>query len=148
MTNNTSNSTNTGTWEPGQMSQTVAEDKNNYTIDDAFLQKIINFMSTLHGNDVHSFLSNEEQAYHCNIMKQPKDLWVAISESLPEEDIVMLIRFFTLAEMQYPQWRANEFSPVIGLAKGLRKKGKKMDKALLTWIKTESDNKFLPNGPL
>jgi hypothetical protein len=50
--------------------------------------------------------------------------------------------------MQYNHWRAEERSPVIWLTKILRQKGGKIDKDLLQWIKTESDNKFLPNGAL
>lgn len=139
------NSNNVDTWNPEQ----APSENDVYIIEDRFLQRIINFMLAHNTSDIHSFLDQKEQEQHAPIMKQPKEFWLTTaSERLSEESIISLIKFFTLAEMQYPQWRADELSPVIGLTKGLKRKGGKIDRELLTWIKTENDNKFLPNGPL
>jgi len=132
------------TWDPTQPAKT----NDGYAIDDVFLQRIIDFMTTQKNHDVRSFLSAEDQQYHQPIILQPKEEWFAKKSLLSTDDIIALIRFFTLAEMQYNHWRAEERSPVIWLTKILRQKGGKIDKDLLLWIKTESDNKFLPNGAL
>ncbi|MGS2718217.1 hypothetical protein ACVBE9_08605 [Eionea flava] len=137
--------TNVNTWSPEQSTQAST---NKYCIKNDFLLRTINFMLDKNGCDIRSFLTPQEQEQHRAIMQQPKALWITISEGLSNEAIIALIKFFTLAEMQYSQWRADELSPVIGLTRGLKKKGEKIDRELLTWIKKESDNKFLPNGPL
>ncbi|MGB5325866.1 MAG: hypothetical protein WBN40_10640, partial [Pseudomonadales bacterium] len=59
-----------------------------------------------------------------------------------------LMRFFTCAEMQLPGWQAGDKSPVIAINKILKRRGHKLDKAMLGWIRQHSDNRFLPNGPL
>lgn len=73
----------------------------------------------------------------------------AQADELNSDDISNLIRFFTLAEMQLPGWEAGKSSPVIYLFKLLRKKtdvDAEALKALRSWIKTNSDNRYLPNG--
>ena len=132
------------TWDPTQPAKTNGA----YVIDDVFLQRIVDFMTTLKNNDVSSFLTSEDQKHHQPIILLSKEEWFAKKSLLSADDIIALIRFFTLAEMQFDDWRAEERSPVIWLTKILRQNGIKIDKELLLWIKTESDNKFLPNGAL
>ena len=81
-------------------------------------------------------------------MTLDKTHWFDKKEQLSSTEITLLIKFFTLAEMQFTQWTAEEKSPVIWLTKVLRQKGEALDKELLLWIKTHSDNKFLPHGAL
>ena len=45
-------------------------------------------------------------------------------------------------------WEAGAKSPVIPLARVLRNRGRRLDKALLQWLREVSDNRFLPYGPL
>ena len=61
--------------------------------------------------------------------------------------IASLIRFFAVAE-NLPGWEAGAESPVIPLAKVLRKRGVRLDKELLQWIREVNENRFLPYGPL
>lgn len=126
----------TGTWNPEQSS---------YILDIEFLQQIISSSST---QPIENCLSKDEQQAHAAIMQLPKSDWFALKESLSNEEIIFLIKFFTIAEMKYAGWSAEEQSPVIWLAKILRQKGGKLDAELLQWIKNNSDNKFLPYGAL
>jgi hypothetical protein len=72
--------------------------------------------------------------------------WATMASSLDTSDIVALIRLFTLAE-RLPGWEAGPRSPVIALAAEL--KGRDAYPADLTrWIKSHSDNRFLPYGSL
>ena len=98
--------------------------------------------------DISSFLTQKEQNDHQAIMTLDKTHWFDKKEQLSSTEITLLIKFFTLAEMQFTQWTAEEKSPVIWLTKVLRQKGEALDKELLLWIKTHSDNKFLPHGAL
>ena len=63
------------------------------------------------------------------------------------EEIEHLMRFFTIAE-QLPGWHAADNSPVIWLGKLLKQRGVGINKELVLWIKENSDNRFLPHGPL
>ena len=73
--------------------------------------------------------------------------WLEAAETRPDEDLLDLIRFFAVAE-NLPGWEAGEKSPVIPLAKALRKRGTRLDKDLLRWLREVSDNRYLPYGPL
>ncbi len=130
-----------GTWNP-----TPTDSEENYQLEIDFLRKIIRDMSST--IDISTYLSIDEQKKHAPIMSLDKTVWFSLKESLSTEDIIILIRFFTLAEMTYTNWTANESSPVIWLAKLLRQKGEKIDTQLLQWIKSNTRNKFLPYGAL
>ena len=73
--------------------------------------------------------------------------WDQVAASHSDDDLLHLIRFFTLAE-NLPGWEAGETSPVIPLAKTLRQRGMKLDKELLRWIRSVNNNRYLPYGPL
>ena len=131
-------------WEPTP----TGKQPDTYVITDKFLQRIVLFMSTHKGDDISAFLTLAEQNDHQPIMHADKTSWFDKKEQLSTADIIALIKFFTLAEMQLSNWTAEEKSPVIWLTKILRQKGETLDKDLLLWIKSYSDNKFLPNGAL
>jgi len=76
------------------------------------------------------------------------DVWLAHLSALPDENLLGLVRFFTLLEMRHNSCRADQHSPAIACSKLLRQRGNKLDKELLTWIRSVSDNRYLPYGPL
>ncbi len=129
-----------GSWEP---TTKVTQDP----IDISVLKHIILFMEN-NTDDVGACFNQQEQVQHLHLMKTSLSDWQKIEANLSNEDIILLIRFFTLAEMQFNSWEGGEHSPVIFLAKIYRKRNKNLDKDLLAWIKKTSDNKFLPYGPL
>ncbi|ODS23321.1 hypothetical protein AB835_09585 [Candidatus Endobugula sertula] len=133
----------TDIWNPTQKSI-----QSSYVINMTFLQSIIQLMEDNDSLSVESLLTHEEQQKHRFIMQLPKEQWFAIKDSLSVDDIHLLIKFFTLAEMQFSDWTGKEKSPVIWLTKILRQKGKILEKELLLWIKENSSNKFLPYGAL
>ena len=73
--------------------------------------------------------------------------WRAALENLRDDQVIALIRFYTLAEGRFPAWKAGSNSPVIVLAKALRARGA-WPTGLTAWIKAHTDNKFLPYGSL
>ncbi len=83
-----------------------------------------------------------------NTMQAGIEHWLEHLEPLKYEELLGLIKFFTLVEMQFPQCRADQYCPAIACAKLLRKSGNKLDKDLLGWIRQVSDNRYLPYGPL
>ncbi|HSG59914.1 MAG TPA: hypothetical protein VLA24_00620 [Pseudomonadales bacterium] len=76
------------------------------------------------------------------------DLWQTHLACCDNVTLESLLRFFTLAEMHHSQLRADKHNPAIACAKLLRKRGHSLDKSLLQWIRSVSDNRFLPYGPL
>lgn len=78
------------------------------------------------------------------LMKLQETQWQVATE-LDDESLVLLIRFFTLAEMQLPNWDGGQTSPVIYFVRILKERGA-FDADLKRWIKTNTDNRYLPNG--
>jgi hypothetical protein len=73
--------------------------------------------------------------------------WSALADELDSDDILALVRFFTLAEMRLADWRAGDRSPVIALVALLRRR-EAVPADLSQWIRGHSDNRFLPYGSL
>ena len=73
--------------------------------------------------------------------------WSDVAEELASVEIEALIRTFTLGEMCHTALTADAKSAVIPLVRVLKQRGE-YDKALTKWIKTNTDNKFLPHGSL
>lgn len=93
-------------------------------------------------------LSEADQALLAGTMQAGIEHWQSHLESLSLDELIGLIKFFTLIEMHFPQCRADQYCPAIACAKLVRKKGHKLDKELLGWIRSVSDNRYLPYGPL
>ena len=81
-----------------------------------------------------------------NWIKLPAQNWAA-AEALPLEHIRQLIRFFTLAEFHWAGWEAGKLSPVIPLVAQLKQRDA-FDATFRRWIKTNTDNRYLPNGAI
>ncbi len=73
--------------------------------------------------------------------------WAEPSQSLDDDQVIALIRFYTLAEGRFPDWKAGANSPVIVLARALRSRGA-WPAELNAWIRSNTDNRFLPYGSL
>jgi hypothetical protein len=76
------------------------------------------------------------------------DRWIEHLDACNQDTLLGLLKFFTLAEMNHAPLRADKHNPAIACAKLLRKRHGALDKALLQWIRSVSDNRFLPYGPL
>lgn len=73
--------------------------------------------------------------------------WSAVAQDLSTQDLVALIRLFTLGEGQFSSWQAGAKSAVIKLVRVMKAR-KEMTPELSAWIKTNTDNRFLPHGDL
>jgi hypothetical protein len=73
--------------------------------------------------------------------------WAEAAGALDDDDILALIRLFTLAESALSGWESGAASPVIPLAAVLKRRGS-YPPELTAWIKAHSDNRFLPYGNL
>lgn len=108
------------------------------------LDRYLVIVSDLDIEALESGFPETERASGAALMKlQGKD-WV-VAEELDDEQLISLIRFFTKAEMQLSGWDAGKTSPVIYLAKILKRRGS-FDSDFKKWIKANTDNRYLPNG--
>lgn len=125
-----------GTWEPAIKIE----------VNEALLTRYLALISDLDLTNISAGIPEQEITAGAALMKLQADAWQAATD-LKDDELEALIRFFTLAEMQLPGWDAGKTSPVIYLVKILKKRGA-FSSELKQWIKTNTDNRFLPNGAI
>lgn len=130
-----------GSWDPKS-----AQAEADFKIDSQVLQRFIE-ISRQQLEKIDQLLSAEEKQTQAALMQQDNSHWFSAAESLSDEELVDLMRFFTLAE-KLPGWESGDKSPVIWLGKVLKKRGTGIDRDLVLWIKANSSNQFLPHGSL
>lgn len=79
-------------------------------------------------------------------MRCPRNEWSAAAANLNTEQLARLVRLLTLAEV-LPGWEAKERSPVIVLMAELRSRSA-VPSDLGPWIRSHTENRFLPWGSL
>jgi hypothetical protein len=131
-----------GSWDPKAESSDTA-----LLLRPDLLQRFIDYDRENQLLQLDQLFSDEEKQRLAGLMKIDHNTWQATAESLPEADLIHLIRFFAMAE-NLPGWEAGTQSPVIPLAKILRQRGTRLDKTLLQWLREVNDNRYLPYGPL
>lgn len=130
-----------GNWDPNQN-----QEKSTAEIDNSALMRFIGISEAGQLDELNKQLSQQEIDDNRPLMKSHKDAWAQAAENFSNEQLVHLVRFFTLAEEQLPGWEAGSLSPVIWLCRALKGRGVFPDQELITWIKENSRNKFLPYG--
>ena len=117
-------------------------------IEEAFLRRCIRLSEEGRLNSLAACLTPGEKRQRSGLMQLEPAAWQQAAATFSDSEILHLVRFFTVAEMQLPGWQAGPKSPVIGLAKALRSRGQKLEREILLWIKENSDNRYLPYGPV
>jgi hypothetical protein len=125
-----------GTWQP---------DRGEIALDSAAVARLTTAAAALDAPRLG--LTADEVARYAVLVRRPREAWRALAETLADEDLIALIRVFTVAEEQLPNWEAGAQSPVIPLAAVLRARGA-YPKELTRWIRGVSRNRFLPWGSL
>ena len=130
-----------GTWDP---------DSENKTLDtaDIDVSQYISLGEETGAEEAAAGLSSDTINSLTPLMKQERSFWHNVASDLSYDDIINLIRFFTLIEEKHSQLYAGDNSPVIGLNQVLKQRKTPLSKEFLQWIKANSSNKFLPNGSL
>jgi len=129
-----------GSWDPN--AESAAQH-----IEPALLSRFIGYSRDHQLSHLEQLITGDENQVLARLMQLEQSAWLAAAQSQTDDELLHLIRFFTMAE-NLPGWEAGPKSPVIALAKTLRKRGVRLDKALLQWLREVSDNRFLPYGPL
>ena len=88
----------------------------------------------------------KEQLQQSQIIEASASAWQIAINEFSNKELVLLIQFFTVVEAQLPAWTAGAKSPAILINRELRRRGEKLNKEILLWIKDNTDNRFIPNG--
>lgn len=131
-----------GSWDPS--AESAARE---IQPDPSLLDRLIAYARDDQLAQLDKLISADESQALAGLMKIDHQVWLATATPLGDDELLHLIRFFAVAET-LPGWEAGPQSPVIPLAKTLRKRGVRLDKALLQWLREVNDNRFLPYGPL
>lgn len=100
-------------------------------------QELTDIKNQIPGSDIERFAV---------LMKSGGEAW-NVAEKLADDDIKRLVIFLTLAEEQLSGWEAGKRSPVIDLVRILKQR-RAFHPELRKWIKANTDNRYLPNGPV
>ena len=131
-----------GTWDPS-----LAANNAENLLSAETLDRLIGYDRENQLQQLGELLSTDEQQRLAALMKVDHDAWQGVAEPLADAAVIHLLRFFAVAE-NLPGWEAGAQSPVIPLARVLRKRGARLDKPMLQWLREVNDNRFLPYGPL
>ena len=133
----------TGTWDPKQ-----GATADNKVIDLDIIREFINYSESNQLDEISTLVSAQTQMDQRPLMSLEQKEWISVGNKLNDEEVIHLIRFFTIAESRLPGWDSGSKSPVIGLVKALKKRKSPPDQTLVLWIRENSDNRYLPHGPL
>jgi hypothetical protein len=125
-----------GVWQP---------DENHVTVDGALIERLLGAAACLDQPDFG--LTAAEVERFAALMRLPATDWTTVAAGATDEQLVALVKFFTLAEMRLPNWEALARSPVIPLVAQLKHRGT-YPRELTGWIKANTTNRFLPYGSL
>jgi len=130
---------NTKIWDP--------ENKKKSNIDNGLLDQFIQIVRNCEESNIKNHLTDVEKNKFY-ILRLSDDIWLQSLNDFDNAELLDLIKFFTLIEMQLDDWISGENSPVIKINKILKKRGIKLDQQMLLWIKKNSSNRYIPNGKI
>ena len=130
---------NTKIWDP--------ENKKKSNIDNGLLDQFIQIVRNCEESNIKNHLTDVEKNKFY-ILRLSDDIWLQSLNDFDIAELLDLIKFFTLIEMQLDDWISGENSPVIKINKILKKRGIKLDQQMLLWIKKNSSNRYIPNGKI
>lgn len=128
-----------GSWNPNDKESAV-----NDTVDTELLARFLTAANSI-PCDLKAVLSDED-LQQTRIIDASLSAWQLATNDFSNEEIITLLQFFTLVEVQVPSWIAGVKSPAIKINKILRKRGSKLNKETLLWIRNNTENRFIPNG--
>ncbi len=101
----------------------------------------------LEANQLQQRVPAAEQTRLAGLMRRDLADWKMPLSTLGDAELVALVRFFALAEIELPGWEAGKRSPAIACARELRSRGSYPGE-LTRWLRKHSNNRFLPYGSL
>lgn len=128
-------------WSPGK-------DSSSQSLEPEVLKKLANIEQTGKLNQLAEKLTDHENKSLVFAMNADPSEWQEAAAKLNEDQLLSLIKVLVIAEMSLPGCLVGAKSPVIYLNSALKSRGYALSVEDLRWIKQNSTNRFLPNGPL
>lgn len=128
-----------GNWEPPGESAVA--------IDPKMVDRLLEHGHADTPTQLQQCLSAADRAALPGLMRLPAECWAEVARPRSDEDLLQLLRFFALAE-NLEGCEVGALSPVIPLARTLRRRGRRLDRDLLLWMRQVNRNRFLPYGAL
>jgi hypothetical protein len=132
-----------GSWNPDDGSEKIA-----YQISPTVLEQCAQFAAIGDWETLQTWEKEYLPNNAAQLMKLTADQWQPFLQPLETDTLLVLARFFTIAEQQLPHWHGGDKSPVIWIARTLKKRSEPLSREMVLWIKSHTDNRFLPNGPI
>ncbi len=129
-----------GSWNPESNSSNI-----NIPVDVALVQRLLAIAESGKLDNLDRAMTAEDQQQNA-IMQADASEWEKVLKNYSEEQLISLVRFFTVVEVQLSHWVGANKSPVIRINNILKKRGSKLSKEMLIWIRENSNNRFIPNG--
>ncbi len=130
-----------GSWTP-------ETEKAAISIDKAWLKRCITLSDEASLSALPAPFTDEGLQRYSPVMRLTLAPWQEAVADLSNDELIALIRFFTVAEERISGWDAGAESPAIWINKVLRQRGEKLSVETLRWIRANSSNRFIPNGGL
>ncbi len=117
-------------------------------IDNAKLQALVDISRRDSLHQLTQELVESEQQWLAFAINADRKSWLEAAGELGNDDLVHLMKALAMAEMQVTGCTAGAKSPVIYLNSLLKQRGSSLSHEDLRWLKQNSNNRFLPNGPI
>lgn len=128
-----------GSWEP----PTAAESPDRLLVDKALELSLSDQLEAMADK-----LSPEERRQLSRSMRLSELQWEGVWKAYDAAQLWALLRFFVRAEMLLPDCEAGADSPAIWINRALKARGEKLTREELSWIRANTNNRFIPNGGL
>lgn len=126
------------TWQPSLSNNTIPD------------QKLVDFSALIKSQEDAKQnmkeLSNEDIKLVESLLNVPKAAWIEAIAELTNEQVINLCIFFTLGEMEFPNWAFTSKNPTIYFIKHLKSQNAAPEKDFIRWLKKQTDNRYIPYG--
>lgn len=128
-------------WDPNK----PTPDTRTSSIDPNFISRCLELVTSNKLNTLEESMTAQDKQ-QSSVMKANQTQWEHALVDYSNDQLIDLIKFFTLVEVQIAHWVGAHHSPAIAINNILKSRGQKLDKSVLTWIRKNTNNRFIPNG--
>ena len=132
--------TSTGEWLP--------ENATTLSLDCEQLKRLARISAENKLDTIKTVLTESEQTELAQSMAASREQWQAAANPLTNDELIDLIKTLAIAEMQIPNCNLGAKSVVIHIHRLVKQRGNALGKEDLRWLKQNSTNRYLPNGPV
>lgn len=118
------------------------------SIDKALLDKALEISATDQLESLAQLHTDDEAQRLAAIMRLPEARWRETLEHYSSDQLHTLLRFFVRAETLVSGCDVADQNPAIWINRLLKRRGEKLSRDELSWIRTNTTNRFIPNGAL